>query len=203
MATDRGMLIVVSAPAGCGKGTILAEILKDDNFCYSVSATTRNPRPGEVDGVNYHFMTVDEFKNLADNDGMLEYAQFCDNYYGTPRKFVEEKLSEGKDVILEIEVQGAMIMKKNFPEALLVFILPPSIEELRRRLHKRGTETEEVIEKRVSKASVEIEMAENYDYTFINGELETAIDDLKAIIRAERCTLKRQKNTIKEVLNNA
>ena len=203
MATDRGMLIVVSAPAGCGKGTILSEILKDDNFCYSVSATTRSPRPGEVDGVNYHFMTVDEFKNLADNDGMLEYAQFCDNYYGTPRKFVEEKLSEGKDVILEIEVQGAMIVKKNFPEALLVFILPPSINELRRRLHKRGTETEEVIEKRVSKASGEIKMAENYDYAFINGELETAIDDLKAIIRAERCTLKRQKNTIREVLNNA
>ncbi len=203
MATEKGMLIVVSAPAGCGKGTILGEILKDDKFCYSVSATTRAPRPTEVDGVNYHFMTVEEFKDLADNNGMLEYAQFCDNYYGTPRKFVEEKLSEGKDVILEIEVQGAMIVKKNFPDAMLVFILPPSVNELRRRLHKRGTETDEVIEKRVSKASGEIKMAKYYDYTLVNDDLETAIEDLKAIIRAERHTIKRTQNIIEEVLENA
>lgn len=200
---NKGMLIIVSAPAGCGKGTILSEILKDDRFCYSVSATTRSPRPIEIDGVNYHFITTEQFKQLVNSNGMLEYAQFCDNYYGTPRKFVEDKLNEGKDVILEIEVQGAMIVKKNFPEAMSVFILPPSINELRRRLHKRGTETDEIIEKRVSKAESEIKMAENYDYVMVNGELDKAISDLKAIIQAERLTIKRAKNMIGEVLNNA
>lgn len=126
---NKGLLIVVSAPSGCGKGTILAEILKDPQFYYSISATTRKPRDGEVDGVNYHFLSRERFEDLIQNNGLLEYAQFCDNYYGTPRKQVEEKLNEGKNVILEIEVQGAMKIKKTCPEAVFIFILPPSVKE--------------------------------------------------------------------------
>lgn len=200
---NKGLLIVVSAPSGCGKGTILAEILKDPQFYYSISATTRKPRDGEVDGVNYHFLSRERFEDLIQNNGLLEYAQFCDNYYGTPRKQVEEKLNEGKNVILEIEVQGAMKIKKTCPEAVFIFILPPSVKELRRRLNKRGTETEEVINKRISQAVGEIKMAENYDYIMVNDELEKAIEDMKAIISVEKMTCKRAVKNINEVLENA
>lgn len=200
---ERGILFVVSAPSGCGKGTILAEILKDDSFYYSVSATTRSPREGEVDGVNYHFLTVERFRELIAEGGMLEHAEFCGNYYGTPRAAVESKLEEGKNVILEIEVQGAMNVKKSCPDAVLIFILPPSISELRRRLNKRGTESEEVISRRVAEASKEISFAKNYDYIMVNADLEAAIADFKAIITAERLTNKRSINKIDEVLNNA
>lgn len=199
----KGMLIVISAPSGCGKGTILSEIMKEDNYCYSVSATTRAMREGETDGVNYHFISSAEFEKLIADGGMLEYANFCGNYYGTPRKAVEDKLAEGKDVILEIEVQGAMIVKKAMPEAVLIFILPPSVNELRRRLKKRGTETDEVIEQRISRSSDEIKEAVNYDYVMVNGDLDEAVETLKAIIKAERLTIKRAKNMIGEVLENA
>ena len=200
---DKGLLIVVSGPSGVGKGTVLAEILKDENIFYSVSATTRNPREGEVDGVNYHFLTKEKFEELIADNGMLEYAKYCDNYYGTPRKAVEDKLAEGKDVILEIEVQGAMNVKKSFPEAMMVFILPPSVSELRRRLNKRGTETEEVVNKRVAEAVGEIKKAENYDYVMINGDLDEAVETLKSIIIAEKQTIKRAGKIIGEVLENA
>lgn len=200
---NKGLLIVVSGPSGCGKGTILAQILKNDNFYYSISATTRLPRDGETDGVNYHFLNKTEFEKLISNDGMLEYAAYCDNYYGTPRKQVEEMLNQGKDVILEIEVQGAMKIKKTCPEAVFIFILPPSIKELHRRLDKRGTEAEDIILKRISKATNEIEAAVNYDYIMVNGDLADAVSDLIAIITAEKLTNKRAKNRIDEVLNNA
>ena len=200
---NKGLLIVVSGPSGCGKGTMLAEILKSDKFFYSVSATTRSPRPGEIDGVNYYFHSREGFEKLINEDGMLEYAEFCGNYYGTPRKPVEDMLSEGKHVILEIEVQGAMKVMEKCPEAIFVFILPPSLKELRRRLHKRGTETEEVIEKRLSEAAGEIRQAYKYNYTVINGELSAAVDDLKAIIRAEELNAKNFPNYIDEVLENA
>ncbi len=200
---NKGMLIVVSGPSGCGKGTILAEILKNDKFFYSISATTRNPRPGEVDGVNYYFLTKQKFEELIQNDGMLEYASYCDNYYGTPKKPVEDMLNQGKHVILEIEVQGAMKIKEKCPDAVFVFILPPSLKELRRRLNKRGTETEEVIEKRLSEAAGEIKQAYKYDYALVNGELSDAVNDLFAIIRAEELNTKNSKNTIDEVLENA
>lgn len=189
---SKGTLFIVSGPSGCGKGTVLAEILKQDNVYYSVSATTRAPRPGEVNGVNYHFLSKDEFEKLIENGGMLEYANYCGNYYGTPKKPVEDMLAEGKNVILEIEVQGALKVMEKCPEAVSVFILPPSLKELRRRLHKRGTETEEVIEKRIGEAAGEIRKAVNYDYVMINGELEIAVSDLLSIINSQKLKKKIQ-----------
>ena len=201
---NRGTLYVVSAPSGCGKGTILAEVFeRNSNVFYSVSATTRNPREGEVDGVNYHFLTREKFVELVENNGMLEYAEFCGNMYGTPREAVEKKLSEGCDVILEIETKGAKQIKEKMPEAILIFILPPSINELRRRLKKRGTETEEVIERRVSEAEGEIRQAYDYDYVMMNGELSEAIDDFMAIMKASKYDKNNNKKIIDEVLENA
>ncbi|MBP0961084.1 MAG: guanylate kinase [Oscillospiraceae bacterium] len=200
---DKGILIVVSAPSGCGKGTILAEVLKDEKFFYSVSATTRSPRPGETDGVNYHFLKKEQFEELIASGGMLEYAQYCDNYYGTPRDKVMEKLGEGKHVILEIEVQGAMQIREKCPDAVFIFIAPPSVGELRNRLSGRGTETAEVIEKRVSEAAHEISFAEKYDYVIVNDRLEEAIEDFRTVVRAEELKSVNQKNIIDEVLKNA
>ncbi len=200
---SKGTLFIVSGPSGCGKGTVLAEILKQDNVYYSVSATTRTPRPGEINGVNYHFLSKDEFEKLIENDGMLEYANYCGNYYGTPKKPVEDMLAEGKNVILEIEVQGALKVMEKCPEAVSVFILPPSLKELRRRLHKRGTETEEVIEKRIGEAAGEIRKAINYDYVMINGELEIAVSDLLSIINSQKLKKENSEYLIDEVLENA
>lgn len=200
---NKGTLFIISGPSGCGKGTVLAEILKDEGIFYSVSATTRSPRPGEVNGVNYHFFSKEEFEKLIENDGVLEYASYCENYYGTPRKPVEDALAQGKHVILEIEVQGALKVMEKCPDAVSVFILPPSIKELRRRLNKRGTESEEVIEKRLSQAEREIKCADKYDYIMVNGELDIAVADLKAIIKSQEFKCEYNKNLIDEVLNNA
>lgn len=200
---NKGLLIVVSGPSGCGKGTILAEVLKSGNFYYSVSATTRAPRPGEVDGVNYSFLTKEKFEKLINNDGMLEHAFYCGNYYGTPKEQVMKNLENGKDVILEIEVQGALKVMETCPEAVFVFIMPPSVKELRRRLNKRGTESEDVIEKRIAQAISEIKLANKYNYIMVNGELEKAIADLISIINAEKMTRKRAEYLINEVLENA
>ncbi len=200
---SKGMLIVVSGPSGCGKGTVLAEVLKNEKFFYSVSATTRSPRPGEVDGVNYYFLTKEKFEETIGSGGMLEYASYCGNYYGTPKKPVEDMLEQGRHVILEIEVQGAMKIREKCPDALFVFILPPSLKELRRRLNKRGTETEEVIERRLGEAAGEIRQAHNYDYAVVNGELSKAVDDFLSIVRAEELNIKNSEKIIDEVLNNA
>lgn len=200
---NKGILIVVSAPSGCGKGTILAEVLKDEKFYYSVSATTRSPRPGETDGVNYHFLGKEQFEELIKTGGMLEYAEYCGNYYGTPRDKVLEKINEGKNVILEIEVQGAMQIREKCPEAVFVFIAPPSVAELRNRLEKRGTETPEVINQRVSEAAQEISFAYRYDYVVVNNVLEDAVNDFISVIRAEELKAENQKNIIDEVLKNA
>lgn len=200
---NKGRLIVFSAPSGCGKGTMLEEICKDDKFSCSISATTRAPRVGEVDGVNYHFLTREAFEKLIAEDGMLEYAQYCENYYGTPLKPVNDMLDAGKNVILEIEVQGAMKVKALRPDALLIFVLPPSISELRRRLLKRGTEELDVIEKRVSQATREIDEAVNYDYVIVNDALEDAVADFKAVIKAESLKTEFAAEQIHEVKKNA
>lgn len=199
---NKVLLLVVSAPSGCGKGTILGEILKDDSFYYSISATTRAPREGEQDGVNYHFITKEEFEQRIAQGGMLEYAQYCGNYYGTPKKEVEQMRDAGRDVILEIEVEGAMKVRALCPDAVFLFIAPPSVEELRRRLNKRGTEAAEVIEERVSQASRELSYANRYDYIIVNGELEKAIQDFRTVVRAEKLRTKNG-NKIDEVLNHA
>lgn len=204
MMINKGKLYVVSAPSGCGKGTILSEVFKNnDNLFYSVSATTRGPREGEEDGVNYYFLSVEEFRKEIENGGMLEYAQFCDNYYGTPKQKVLEKLNQGIDVVLEIETNGAMQIKKAMNEAILIFILPPSVSELRRRLNKRGTEEQDIIDKRVNEAVDEIKKAHEYDYIMMNDELEKAVEDFEAILKASKLMNKNNKNMIEEVLKNA
>ena len=200
---NKGHMFVVSAPSGCGKGTILSEILKSDDFYYSISATTRSPRNGEINGVNYNFISKDEFEKLIVENGMLEYAKYCDNYYGTPKKILEDKMNDGINVILEIEVQGAMKVKEVCPDAVFIFIVPPSISELERRLKKRGTESEEIIAKRISEAAGEIKKAVNYDYILVNAALEDAVADFKTIIKAESMKTAYSKNLIDEVLENA
>ncbi len=191
MKKEKGLLIVVSAPSGCGKGTILGEILKDDRFYYSVSATTREPREGEVDGVNYRFMTVEQFEAYIEEDAFLEHAIYNKNHYGTLRAPIVENRAAGKHVILEIEVKGAAQIRALCPDAVLVFITPPSIEVLRERLINRGTEELKVIEERVAIAEEEMKHAGEYDYVIINDKLEEAIADFKSIIRAEECRIKK------------
>ena len=200
---NKGRLIVFSAPSGCGKGTMLAEILKDESFRVSVSATTRKPREGEVEGVNYYYITNEEFDARVANDEFLEHAGYCDHYYGTLKSEVDPYLEKGINVILEIEVQGAMNIRKARPDALLVFIAPPSVQELSRRLHKRGTETEEVIEQRVAAAYEELTYAPKYDYIIVNDALEDAVSDFFAVVRAEQLNSKFQSEFIEEVLKNA
>lgn len=200
---NKGLLIVVSAPSGCGKGTILSEVLKDDRFYYSVSATTRSPRLGEVNGVTYHFITKQDFEERIKNSAMLEYAEYCGNYYGTPKKEIDEMREQGKNVILEIEVQGAMKVREICPDAVFIFVLPPSVAELERRLKKRATETDDVIAQRVSQARSEIELARKYDYVVVNAALEDAINDFKAVIKAEELKVSNAQDLIDEVINNA
>lgn len=201
MTTNKGTLYIISAPSGTGKGTIVAELLKSDpSIFFSVSATTRAPRDGEIHGVNYLFVTRDEFIKTAESGGMLEYAEFCENCYGTPKKPVTDALDSGRDVILEIETVGAMKVMQSCPEAVSIFILPPSLAELRRRLEKRGTEEKEVIDKRVSEAKAEIEKSTYYDYIVVNDELDAAIDNIKTVMKAAKKLKKLNLDTIKGVL---
>ena len=183
----KGLLLVISGPSGVGKGTVIDSLLENDDMAYSVSATTRSPRPGEIDGVDYNYITKEEFRTLIENGDVLEYAEYTGNYYGTPRKFVERKLNEGKSVILEIETCGAMQIKKKMPEAVLIFICPPSLEELESRLRGRGTETEEVILRRLEQAKKEIVLIPEYDYAVVNenGGWKKAADDVRDIVNAE------------------
>ena len=180
--SGKARLFVVSAPSGCGKGTILGEVFKDRDAYFSVSCTTRSPRTGETDGVNYHFISDEKFEEMIKNDEFLEYAGFVGNYYGTPAGPVKENLEKGRDVVLEIETQGAFQIKKKIPDAVLLFILPPSVAELKRRLNKRGTETPEVIEKRVARAKGEIEKSYQYDYVIMNDGLEDAVRDFLTVM---------------------
>jgi len=198
---DKGILIVVSAPAGCGKDTILAEALAaNGNLFYSVSATSRAMRNGETDGVSYHFRTREQFEKMIADGELLEYTQYCGNYYGTPKKAVEDMLAAGKDVILKIEVEGAANVKRIFPDCAMIFILPPSFEELNRRLHKRGTEDEETILRRIETAKRELTYAENYDYLIVNGELSEAVGGFLAAVSAEKNRAFRRKELLEELL---
>lgn len=191
---SKGVLAVVSGFSGAGKGTVMKRLLESfDDYALSVSVTTRKSRPGEVDGKDYFFRTKEEVEQMIAEDQLLEYARYVDNYYGTPRSYVEEKLSEGKNVILEIEIQGAMKIKEKIPEAVLIFVTPPSVEELRRRLEGRGTETQEVIESRLSRAAEEAKGMEDYDYLLVNDDLEECVNELHRIISSER--RKTQRNT--------
>lgn len=184
----EGLLIVVSGPSGVGKGTVCAALRKRmPELTYSVSATTRAPREGEQEGVNYFFKTVPEFKRMIQNDELIEWAQYVGNYYGTPRRFVEETLASGKDILLEIEVQGAVQVKQRFPQGIFIFLVPPTMEDLRERILNRGTETETSLTNRLDAASDEFKQIHQYDYVVINDEVESACERVRAIIIAEHC----------------
>lgn len=183
----RGKLFVLSGPSGVGKSTILQLLSRRQDFYFSVSATTRQPRPGEEDGVHYHFHTPEEFRALIEEEALLEWAEYVGNYYGTPAKYVDEAIAAGRNVLLDIEVQGAGSVKKKRPDAVRIFIAPPSWEELERRLTERGTDSEEKIRERLSRAREEFAQAEDYDYIVINDEVEHAAAELEAIMVAEHC----------------
>ncbi|MDU7281825.1 MAG: guanylate kinase [Leuconostoc citreum] len=186
--TQRGLLIVLSGPSGVGKGTVRKAIFNEDgiDFQYSISATTRQPRVGEIDGEDYFFVSHDEFEEKIANGDMLEYAQYVSNYYGTPKSFIDETLASGRDVFLEIDVQGALQVKSKMPEGIYIFLTPPDLTNLRERLVGRGTDSQEVIEKRVTAAREELKQMINYDYAVENDQVIHAVERIKAIITAER-----------------
>ena len=182
----RGILVLYTGSSGVGKGTIMAELLKrDPSIRLSVSNTTRDPREGEIDGVHYNFVTKEQFEELIKDNGYLEYAEYCGNYYGTPKKQVEDLLDEGYNVFLEIEVQGGLQILEKYPDILSIFILPPSMEFLEKRLRNRGTEKEEVIIKRLNEAKNEISFKDRYRFNVVNGELEKAVDEVLDILHTE------------------
>ena len=197
MINRKGLLLVVSGPSGAGKGTICKALLnKNDQIKLSVSATTRKPRTGEFHGVNYFFLEKEEFTTMIENGEFLEYAQIYDNFYGTPKAAIIECLEKGQDVILEIEMQGAKQIKEVYPEGVFIFVLPPSLEELKSRIVGRGTETQEEIEKRFSCAFEEINQIVNYDYFIVNEDVDKSVNDVEAIICAEKNKVNRYKNNI-------
>jgi guanylate kinase len=185
---NKGLLIVMSGPSGVGKGTLCKALRNQTNrLQYSVSATTRAPREGEVDGTHYFFRTKEQFERMIENNELLEWAEYVGNYYGTPAHYVRENLERGQDVLLEIEVQGAAKVREQFPEGIFIFLLPPSLEELRSRIVNRGTESEETINQRMNAANEELALIENYDYAVINDTIESASARVEAIITAEHC----------------
>lgn len=199
-SAKKGLLIVVSGPAGSGKGTVLGSLLRDSAYRYSISATTRAPRPGEVDGVNYHYLTREEFEARIKAGAMLEYTEYCGNYYGTPKKEAEEVLAAGCNLLLEIEVEGARNVKKAYPEAVLIMLLPPSFAVQEARLRGRGTETEEKIRERLARTREEVPCVGDYDYVIYNhdGKADEAVADIRAIVRAEACAVARNSNAAQE-----
>lgn len=197
---EKGILIVVSGFSGAGKGTLMKRLLSTyDEYALSISMTTRSPREGERDGVEYFFTDRENFEKTIAENGLIEYAEYCGNYYGTPRKYVEEQLEAGRNVILEIEIQGALKVKKKFPEALLLFVTPPNAAELERRLKGRGTETEEAIARRLARAYEESEGIEAYDYIVVNDDLDTCVSEIHCLVDAARRVPVRRTAFINEI----
>jgi len=203
--SKRGMLIVLSGPSGVGKGTVRKALFSQpgNDFQYSVSMTTRQPRPGEVNGKDYFFVSKKEFEQHIREGQMLEYAKYVDNYYGTPLKYINDTLDEGKDVFLEIEVNGAMQVRSKCPDGVFIFLTPPDLMELRQRLIHRGTDSMEVINKRIHKAFGEIQMIQNYDYAVVNDQVDNAVTKIKDIIRSERLRVPRVMPDYLEMLGDS
>lgn len=200
MSHKRGILIVVSGFSGAGKGTLMKRLLETyDNYALSVSATTRQPRPGETHGIEYFFKSVDEFEKMIAQDELIEYAKYVNNYYGTPKDYVMSQLEAGKDVILEIEIQGALKVKEKYPDTLLLFVTPPSAEELKKRLVGRGTETMDVIESRMKRAVEEAEYMNAYDYLIINDDLEICVKEMHHVIQSEHGRVSRCDAMIEQI----
>ncbi|HIU64041.1 MAG TPA: guanylate kinase [Candidatus Avacidaminococcus intestinavium] len=199
----QGILLVLSGPSGAGKGTICDMLLaRRNDLSYSVSVTTRAPRKGEVDGENYFFVSEDTFQQMIESGGLLEHAEIYGNFYGTPRSYVLDILNSGKNVVLEIDPQGAMQIKENFPDAVFVYIVPPSLNELSKRIYKRGTDSEEVIRRRLSEATTELAYASKYDYIIINDEVERATEKVANILEAEKTRAVRTYFIVDEICHN-
>ncbi len=197
---EKGMLVVISGFSGSGKGTLMKELMKHyDYYSLSISATTRSPRAGEEEGREYFFVTKERFLSMIQKGELLEYARYVDNYYGTPKAYVEQELEKGKDVILEIEMQGALKIKAKYPDSILIFITPPTIEELIRRLRGRGTETEDAIRKRLEKAAMEAEGIEAYDYILVNDDLEKTTKHLNYLIQDQHMRVRNQIRFLEDV----
>ena len=200
---NKGLMLVVSGPAGSGKGTVNGMLMKREDFAFSVSATTRQPRPGEIDGVNYHYVSREEFLARIESGDMLEYTEYCGNFYGTPLKEAKEVLDSGKNLILEIEVEGARTVKAKYPDAVLVLLLPPTYSEQEARLRGRATETEEKILERLARAKEEVALADCYDYVVYNfdGKPDQAAAQILSIVEAEKLSIKRNRDVAKNYLN--
>lgn len=196
----NGLLIIISGPSGAGKGSVVSEIIKDSSFVLSISATTRKPRPNEIEGVNYFFKTQEQFQDMIKKNLLLEYAKFCDDFYGTPIDYVNENLNKGKNIILEIEVQGALQVKNIFKESILIFLIPPTIKHLENRLKNRSTETIEKINMRLKRAREEVKLTDKYDYIVINDILADASNQIKEIINVEKQKAFRNNNLITKFL---
>ena len=192
----KGVLLIISGPSGSGKGTIVEQLVSELGYCVSISATTRNPRPNEKDGIHYFFKTKEKFEKMIDNGELLEHAAFCGNYYGTPKKYVEEQLESGKNIILEIEVQGALQIKEIFPDTVSIFLMPPTKEELLKRLTGRGTEDKDTINRRIQRATEEVKLLPQYDYVVINDTVEKAAENIKLIAKTEKMKSERFKNMV-------
>ena len=196
----KGCLIVVSGPSGTGKGTVCSALLeKHKEIAYSISATTRQPRTGEVDGMNYYFLAKNVFEKMIEDGELLEWAEVYGNYYGTPLKKIQERLADGQDILLEIDTQGAMSVKEKFPDEIYIYIMPPSLKELERRLKTRGTDSAESIERRLKSAAGEMEIAERYNYIVVNEQVEQAVEQIAAIVDAEHCRVGRNKEIIDNI----
>lgn len=201
MIEQKGILFILSGPSGVGKGTVRKALFeKDTNLQYSISMTTREKRPGEQEAVDYFYRSKQEFEEMIKDNQLLEHAKYVDNYYGTPRQYVEKTLDEGRDVFLEIEVQGALQVRENFPEGVFIFLSPPSLEELKNRIISRGTETEKSVVNRLRAAKDEIELMDAYDYVVVNDYVDSAVDKIQAIVIGEHCKRERVASQYKKIL---